>query len=352
MKVTIIGGGGLVGSTAAYALQCGQLVSELALIDANRDAAHGQATDLENGAALVSDMRVWAGDYADVPTSDMVVITAGSRRKPDESRLDLIHRNVDLFLGVLDAARQAGWKEQAILLVVSNPVDVLTHMAMERAGLPRERVLGLGTLLDTIRFRGYLARHLQVAPTQVDGLILGEHGDSMVPFWSGVSVAGMPLRDWPGFHNSQEAKILEETKTAGATLIRQKGGSGFAVGLAIREVVKAVARDSRRILPVCTWQQGTYDVRDVSLSIPTEIGRRGVLRHVELPLAPKERLALQQSARVLRDMNAQVAARLGAPGKRSPAADSTQPAAARSAPSKERIIPRSAWDSRQASRVR
>src|SRR5881397_3348740 len=158
MKVSIIGGGGLVGSMTAYALQCGGVVSHLCLIDANKDMALGQATDLLHGASLTADQRITAGEMEDVATSDVVVITAGLRRKPDESRLDLINRNVDLFLGLLDQVKAAGPKDGAYLVVVSNPVDVLTYLAVQRSGLPWQRVLGLGTQLDTARFRSILAR--------------------------------------------------------------------------------------------------------------------------------------------------------------------------------------------------
>jgi L-lactate dehydrogenase len=267
MKVSIIGGGGLVGSTAAFALQCGGVVSRISLIDANKDLALGQATDLLHGASLVADQRISAGDYDEIPSSNIVVITAGLRRKPDESRLDLINRNVDLFLGILDQVRSVGLKQDAYLIVVSNPVDVLTYLAVERSGLPWQRVIGLGTQLDTARFRSYLGRRLGVPATQVQAMILGEHGDSMVPIWSSATVAGLPLDQWPGFSPVIQREVFEETKKAGAQLIKLKGGSGFAVGLSIREVVQAIALDSRRVLPVSTFQQGAYDVRNVCLSV-------------------------------------------------------------------------------------
>src|SRR6059058_842279 len=218
MKVSIIGGGGLVGSMTAYALQCGGVVSSICLIDANKELAQGQATDLLHGASLTADQRISAGDMSDVATSNVVVITAGLRRKPEESRLDLINRNVDLFLTLLDQVKSAGLKESSYLVVVSNPVDVLTYLAVQRSGLPWQRVIGLGTQLDTARFRGYLARRLQVPPTQVQALMLGEHGDSMVPVWSSATVAGLPLEQWPGFDANVQREVHEETKTAGAQL--------------------------------------------------------------------------------------------------------------------------------------
>src|SRR5436305_5110082 len=220
MKVSIIGGGGLVGSSAAYALQCGGIVSHVCLIDANADAAKGHALELLHSASLTSDQRLSAGTMEDVASSNVVVITAGLRRKPDESRLDLINRNVDLFLNLLEQVKSAGLKDNAYLVVVSNPVDVLTYLAVQRCGLPWQRVIGLGTQLDTARFRGYLARRLQVAPTQVQALILGEHGDSMVPIWSSATVAGLPLEQWPGLSPVVQEEVCEETKTAGVRLIK------------------------------------------------------------------------------------------------------------------------------------
>ena len=345
MKVTIIGGGGLVGSMTAYALQCGGVVHDICLVDANKDMAQGQATDLLHGASLVADQRIHAGDYSDIPSSNVVVITAGLRRKPEESRLDLINRNVDLFIGILDDVKKAGLKESAYLVVVSNPVDVLTHLAVKRLGLPWQRVLGLGTQLDTARFRSYLARRLQVPATQVSAMILGEHGDSMVPIWSGVTIAGLPLEQFPGVTPQMQKEVFEETKTAGATVIKLKGGSGFAVGLSIREVVHAIANDSRRILPVSTLQNGLYGVKDVCLSVPTVVGCGGARQQIELTLTPKEKLGIQHSARVLREIIDQVEARIAkgpAPAAAAPAEKAAQ-AKAPPAPVNGRNIPRAAW---------
>jgi L-lactate dehydrogenase len=332
MKVSIVGGGGLVGSMAAFALQCGGAVSSICLIDVNQDLAKGQALDLLQGASLTADQRISAGTMADVASSQVVVVTAGLRRKPDESRLDLINRNVDLFLSLLDQVKQAGLKDSTYLVVVSNPVDVLTYLAVERSGLPWQRVIGLGTQLDTARFCSHLAQRLQAPATQVRALILGEHGDSMVPIWSSATVAGLPLEQWPGFDASVQREAFEETKTAGATMLKLKGGSGFAVGLSIREVVHALALDSRRILPVSTLQQGLYGIRDVCLSVPTEVGCGGARRQIELPLTPKERTGLQNSARVLREIIDQVEARL-AGGDAGPAKTAGT----------GRSIPRAAW---------
>jgi L-lactate dehydrogenase len=338
MKVSIIGGGGLVGSMAAYALQCGGVVSSLCLIDANPDAAKGHALELLHGACFTSDQRLSAGTMEDVATSNIVVITAGLRRKPDESRLDLINRNVDLFLSILDQVKAAGLKDSAYLVVVSNPVDVLTHLAVQGSGLPWQRVLGLGTQLDTARLRGYLGRRLALPASQVQAMILGEHGDSMVPIWSSATVAGLPIAHWPGFTAAVAQEVFDATKTAGAEVIRLKGGSGFAVGLSIREVVESLARDSRRVLPVSTLQQGLYGIRDVCLSVPTVVGCGGAREQIELELTPKERLALQQSAGVLRDTIDQVEARIG----RATTAIA-RPPKGDAIPTQGRPIPRGAW---------
>ena len=306
MRVSIIGGGGLVGSCAGYALQCGGVVSGIDLIDVNADLCRGQALDLLHGASIAADQRIRSVGFEAIPESDLICITAGLRRKPDESRLDLINRNVDLFLKILEQVKAAGPKREAILLVVSNPVDVLTHLATSILGLPASQVLGLGTVLDTARFRGLIAESLALPPTQVKALILGEHGDSMVPIWSSAQAAGLPLEKFPGWRSTSADELFARTKGSGAEVIKLKGGAGFAVGLSIAEVVHAIALDSRRILPVSSLVSGTYEMRDVCLSVPTVLGRAGVVEHLQVDLWPKEVSALQHSGQVLRDTIAQV----------------------------------------------
>ena len=222
MKVTIIGGGGRVGSCAAFALQCGGLVAEIQILDANKELADGEALDLLHGSAFAGDQRIYSGDYARAADSDIFLITAGLRRKPDESRLDLINRNVALFVQILDSIKAAGLRKDAQVFVVSNPVDILTHLAVKRLGLPVPQVYGLGTMLDTSRFSSFIAQELNQAPTQVKALILGEHGDSMVPIWSSASVNGLPLAGLaectPGFQNA----VFERTRGSGAEVIKRK----------------------------------------------------------------------------------------------------------------------------------
>ncbi|MFM8175838.1 MAG: lactate/malate dehydrogenase family protein [Pirellulaceae bacterium] len=312
MKVSIIGGGGLVGSCAAYALQCGGVVKEIHLLDVNADLAAGHALDLMHGSPSVADQKIRSGSYELIPQSDLICITAGLRRKPDESRLDLINRNTDLFVSILDQVRAAGPRKDAIVLVVSNPVDVLTSVAALRLGLPATQVLGLGTQLDTIRFCSLISDHLGAAPTQVKAMILGEHGDSMVPIWSSATVGSLPLERYPGWDSSIASAIFQRTKTSGAECIAKKGGAGFAVGIAIRDVVHAVALDQQRILPVSTVQDGQcYGIRKVALSVPTIVGRQGAQARVEIDLWPKEIQGLRASAAALEPTLDKVLQRIG-----------------------------------------
>jgi len=306
MKVAIIGGGGRVGSCAAFALQCSGIVKEIVLLDANQAAAEGEALDLLHGAAYCADQKILAGTYADCKDADLICITAGLRRKPDESRLDLINRNVTLFLGILESLKSVGLKKEAIIFVVSNPVDILTQLAVEKTGLPASQVLGLGTVLDTSRFCSLIASSLDLPPTQLRAIILGEHGDTMLPIWSSASVDGFPLTKFKGVTPAFQTQIFERTQKSGAEVISRKGGAGYAVGVAIREVIDSIALDRRRILPVSSRINGAYGIRDISLSVPTVVGRAGVIEHVELELWPKELQGLQASAKALKDTRAKI----------------------------------------------
>jgi L-lactate dehydrogenase len=311
MKVSIIGGGGLVGSCAAFALQAGRIVREIALLDVNADLAAGQALDVLHGTSSMSDQIISSGGYEHVPSSDCICITAGLRRKPDESRLDLINRNVDLFLNILGEVVKAGVKPTATVLVVSNPVDVLTYLAADRLNLPTSQVLGLGTQLDTIRFRSLIADKLKAAPTQVNALILGEHGDSMVPIWSSAAIGGLPLEKFPGWSTNLANELFTRTKGSGAEVIKLKGGAGFAVGVSIADVIHAIALDNRQVLPVSSVQNGCYGIRNVALSVPTVVGKAGVTGTHEIELWPKEVQGLKSSAGTLRQTIDTVVKRVG-----------------------------------------
>jgi len=301
MKTSIIGGGGLVGSCAASALQFGGIVKEIALVDVNRDLVEGQRLDLLHGASLTSDQIITAGGPELSTDADVICITAGLRRKPDESRLDLINRNVTLFKGILSDLKQHRYKKDAVVFVVSNPVDVLTYLAVQELDLPPQQVIGLGTVLDTTRLRSMLAQQIGAAPSQTQVTIFGEHGDSMVPIWSNAQIAGLPLDKYPGVTPSLIADVEKKTRGSGAEVIAKKGGAGFAVGASIAEVIHSIALDQRRILPVSSLQNGAYGLHDVCISVPTVVGRRGALQHVEIELWPKELTALQRSGGVLRE---------------------------------------------------
>ena len=185
--------------------------------------------------------------------------------------------------------------------MVSNPVDILTHLAFKRLGLPWQQILGLGTMLDTSRFCSLIADAVKLPPTQVRAMILGEHGDSMVPIWSTASVDGLPLTKFPGVTATFQSQIFERTQKSGAEVISRKGGAGWAVGVTIADVIHSIALDQHRVLPVSSVQQGAYGLRDIAISVPTVVGRAGVVRHIELELWPKELQGLQTSARALKD---------------------------------------------------
>lgn len=307
MKVSIIGGGGRVGSDAAFALQIGGIVREIALLDMNKDLADGEALDLRHGAALCASQTFTSGsDYGVISGSDCVVITAGLRRKPDESRLELISRNVGLFKQILDSIKGVKLADGATILVVSNPVDILTHMASNSGILPTEQVLGLGTVLDTCRFRSLLADHFKVGATDVNAQILGEHGDSMVPILSSATIGGVSLASAPGFSDQAIKDVFEFTRKSGAEVIRLKGGAGRAVGVSIKEVVEAIALDSGKVLPVSSHQKGTLGISDISLSLPTVVGRKGAVKVLEPAVSDSERDGLKKSAQSLKDVFAQI----------------------------------------------
>jgi L-lactate dehydrogenase len=306
MKVSIIGGGGRVGSDAAFCLQLGGIVREIALVDMNQDMAAGEALDLRHGSALTASQKITSGGYEAVDGSDCVVITAGLRRKPDETRLQLINRNVDLFKGILDSLKKVKLPKSATILVVSNPVDILTQLSVEAKVLPESQVLGLGTVLDTCRFRSLLADHFGVGARDVHALILGEHGDSMVPIWSSATINGVSIASLSGFTQEVGDQVFDATKKSGAEVIRLKGGAGRAVGVSIAEVVHAMALDSGALLPVSAWQTGRLGISDTCLSLPTRVGRMGVIEILEPKVSDAEREALHKSMASLKDVRAQV----------------------------------------------
>ena len=306
MKVSIIGGGGRVGSNAAFALQCAGLVSEIHLLDANEQMAQGEALDLLHGTSVIGDQRIYAGNYDKCADADLICITAGLRRKPDESRLDLINRNVTLFKQILESLKGAGMKKDAIIFIVSNPVDVLTRLAIDYLKWDPNKVIGLGTQLDTARFRSLIALETGLPPSQIKALILGEHGDSMVPIWSTATAAGASLIKMPNFGANVQTKVFERTKTSGAECIKLKGGAGWAVGLTIAEVIHVITLNQPQILPVSTQLTGEYGIRGTCTSVPTLLGRSGVLKRYEVELWPREQSGIVAGAKQLDATYAQV----------------------------------------------
>jgi L-lactate dehydrogenase len=306
MKVSIIGGGGRVGSNAAFALQCAGIVSEIHLLDANEQMAAGEALDLIHGASIAGDQKIYAGNYEKCADSDMIVITAGLRRKPDESRLDLINRNVSLFKQILDSLKGAGLKKEAIVFVVSNPVDILTRLAIEHLKLDPAKVIGLGTQLDTARFRSLIALETGLPPSQIKALILGEHGDSMVPIWSTATAGGIPLVKLDNFGANVQQRVFERTKSSGAEAIKLKGGAGWAVALSIAEVIHPMALNQPKVLPISTQLSGEYGIRGTCTSLPTLVGKAGVSKRYEVELWPREISSIQTGAKQLDATYAQV----------------------------------------------
>lgn len=306
-KVSIIGGGGRVGSNAAYALQLGGIGDEIVLVDIDTEGARGEALDLTHGRSATGGPRVTSGDYEAIAGSDVVVVTAGLRRRPEESRLELIERNAALFGEIVRSVQRVDLAPEVILLVVTNPVDVLTYVAATELGWPRKRTIGLGTMLDSLRFRSLLGEALDVDPLLIEGVILGEHGDSMVPLVSQLRYAGEPISAVPGYSEGAVQEAVQATRTAGAECLRLKGGAGYAVGLAVRDVVAAILGDTGGLLPVSTVDE-SGEFPGVALSRPTRLGRGGWREHVSIPLSEEEHRALLRSAEVLRETIARLRA--------------------------------------------
>ena len=299
MKLTVVGGAGRVGSTTLFQLLLSGGFQELVVLDIARDAAEGEALDLLHGMALSHRCVIRAGDYDASEGSDFVVITAGIPRQPGETRLDLLRKNVDLMRGVLEQVMT--YNRDPFIIMVANPVDVLTYQAIRSTGLPVHKVLGTGTLLDTTRFRSLLGQRLGVAPDQVYVYMLGEHGDSQAPVTSTGTVAGIPLRQYPGFSEQMLGEVIEATRFGGAEVIKRKRGTFYAVAPMIVELIRAIRLDEKRVLPVSSLMDGSYlGIKDVALSMPWVIGAGGRERMIPLELSEDERAALLNSAQVLR----------------------------------------------------
>ncbi len=301
-RIAVVGTGN-VGSTFAYALLLSGLASEIVLIDINRAKAEGEAMDLNHTEPFAHPTDIWAGDYPDCAGAAVTVIAAGVNQKPGETRLDLLKRNADIFHEVIPQIVRHN--PDGLLLIATNPVDVLTYASLKFSQLPSARVIGSGTILDTARFRYLLSQHFGVDPRSVHAYIIGEHGDSEVPVWSLANIAGMPLREFPvahgvGYDPVKMDEIFRLTRDAAYHIIKRKGATYYAVAAGLMRIVEAILRNQATVLSLSSLVQDYYGIRDVCLSLPTVVDRTGVARQLRLPLNADEQQGLRKSAEVLK----------------------------------------------------
>jgi L-lactate dehydrogenase len=300
-KITIIGAGN-VGATFAYALMLSGLCTEIVLVDANYRKAEGEVMDLNHAVPLAHPTRIRAGGYPDCAGSAITVVTAGTAQKPGETRLDLVKRNAAILKSIIPevVANNPG----GMLLIASNPVDILSQVSLILSGLPDNKVIGSGTILDTARFRYLLSQHFNLDPRSVHAYIIGEHGDSEVPVWSLANVAGMPIEDFCkasglGCNQVTRDQIFQQTRDAAYQIIERKGATFYAIGTGLVRIVESILRDQNTVLSVSTHIQGQYGIQDVFLSLPCVVNHIGIDRIIELPLNSGELEALQHSAQAL-----------------------------------------------------
>lgn len=303
-KAAVIGCG-FVGSSIAFTLMQSGIFSELVLIDANRDKAEGEAMDLSHGLPFTHPMDIRAGDYDDVADCALVIVTAGAGQKPGETRLDLVHKNVAIFRSIIpEIARR---NRDAILLIVSNPVDVLTWAAWKLSGYPANRVLGSGTVLDTARLKYLLGERLGVDSRSVHAFIIGEHGDSELAVWSSANISGADLDDYcriAGITKPTDelSRIYEHVRDAAYQIIDSKGATYYGIGMAVRRIAEAIVRNEHSVLPVTSMIYGHYGVDGICLGVPTIVGRNGAEAVLDIPLSQEELAQLQRSANTMREM--------------------------------------------------
>ncbi len=304
-KVVVVGAGA-VGSTFAYALAQSGLAEDIALLDLNRELAAGQVLDLAHGLPFFPPVHIHEAETSDYADAHVIVVTAGAKQRPGESRLDLLRRNVAIVESIVDdiVAQQS----QAVVVMVSNPVDVLTYVALKRSGWSRGRVIGSGTVLDSARFRYLLSEHCGIDAHNVHGYILGEHGDSELAAWSLTHIGGMPIDDYcpicgrcAGDWHEHRRELLEMVRRSAYHVIDYKGATYFAIGLALVRITGAILRNQHSVLTVSTLLDGEYGLRDVCLSVPCVVYEAGVERIIVADLAPEEQEALERSAAILRD---------------------------------------------------
>jgi len=303
-KVAIIGCG-FVGSSSAFALMQSGLFSEMVLIDADVNRAEGEALDISHGLPFAKPMKIYAGGYEDIADAAIVIVTAGAGQKPGETRLDLVKKNVEIFKSIIPEIAKQDFN--GILLIVANPVDILTYVAAKLSKLPQGRVFGSGTVLDSARLKYLLGEHLDVDNRSVHAFIIGEHGDSEIAAWSSANVSGIPLNDFcemRGYFKHEESmkKILEEVKNSAYEIIEKKRATYYGIAMSVRRICEAIIRDERSILPVSSIQKGEYGIENVALSIPAIVGREGVEKVVPIKLSDTEKKELMKSAETLKNV--------------------------------------------------
>ena len=301
-KVAVVGCG-FVGSASAFALMQSGLFTEIVLIDADRNKAEGEALDISHGLPFARPMQIHAGTYDDIVDAAIIVVTAGAGQKPGETRLDLVKKNVGIFKSIIPeiAKRDCG----GILLVVANPVDILTYAAAKLSGFPENRVFGSGTVLDTARLKYLLGQHLGVDSRSVHAFVIGEHGDSEMVAWSSANVSGVPLHDFcemRGHFHHEEAmeRISADVKNSAYVIIEKKRATYYGVAMSVRRICEAIVRDEKSVLPISSIQHGNYGIEDVSLSMPAVVGKDGVETLVPIQLSEEEQKKLKESADVLK----------------------------------------------------
>ena len=302
-KVAIIGCG-FVGSASAFALMQSGLFSEMVLLDVDQKKAEGEAMDISHGEAYARPMKIYAGTYDDIADAAIIIITAGANQKPGETRLDLVQKNVGIFKTIIPQIAKRNY--QGILLVVANPVDVLTYAALKLSGLPENRVIGSGTVLDTARFREILGEHLGVDSRSVHAFIVGEHGDSEIAVWSTANVAGVPINKFcelRGHFNHQEAmqRIADDVKNAAYEIIERKKATYYGIAMAVKRICECIVRDEKSVLPVSNRMHGAFGIEDITLSMPAVVGKNGVEVQMPITLSAAEETALKKSATILKE---------------------------------------------------
>ena len=303
-KAAVIGCG-FVGSATAFTLMQSRLFSELVLLDVNMEKADGEAKDIAHGIPFAGQMKIYAGTYDDAADAAIIIITAGANQKPGETRLDLVQKNTAIYQSIIPEIVKRDFG--GILLIVSNPVDILTYVALKLSGLPENRVLGSGTVLDTARLKYALGEHLGVDSRSVHSFIIGEHGDSEIAAWSSTNVSGIPLNDFCEMrghfnHDAAMDAIAEKVKNSAYEIISKKQATYYGIAMSVKRICECIVRNERSILPVSAMMHGEYGIEDITLSMPAIVGIGGVETHVPIALSEEEADKLVESAKKLKEV--------------------------------------------------